>query len=137
MIGLANTGGQFFIHCLVFALMSFTGSALGLFIGSIILDPKSVSAVVPVILLPVLLFSGFFKNRHDLPKWIGWIEYISPNKYGFIGFVENEVAYRDSNVAQLDFDVTKWEAIIILFCLGIAYRMLSLFFLWALRKKSQ
>lgn len=87
MIDLGHTAGQFFIHCLVFALMSFCGSSLGLLIGSIILDPKSVSAVVPILLLPVMLFSGFFKNRNNLPKWIGWIEYISPNKYGFIGFV--------------------------------------------------
>lgn len=89
MIDLSNTGGQFFINCLIFALMSFCGSALGLLIGSVILDPKSVSAVVPIIILPFTLFSGFFKNRNDLPGWIGWIEYISPNKYGFIGFVEN------------------------------------------------
>ena len=89
MVDLAQTGGQFFIHYLVTALMSFNGSALGLLIGSVIQDPKSVSSTVPLILLPITLFSGFFKNRDDLPGWIGWIEYISPNKYGFIGFVEN------------------------------------------------
>lgn len=89
MVGLASTGGQFFICALVFALLSFNGSALGLLMGSIILDPKSVSAVVPIFILPIILFAGFFKNKSDLPGWIGWIQYISPNKYGFIGFVEN------------------------------------------------
>jgi ABC-type multidrug transport system permease subunit len=72
-------------------LVGFAGSAIGLLIGSVILDAKSVSAVVPIILLPLILFSGFFKNRNDLPMWIGWIEYISPIKYGFIAFVENQV----------------------------------------------
>jgi len=108
MVDLANTGGQFFIHCLVFFLMSFNGASLGLLLGSVILDEKSVSSVVPIIILPIILFSGFFKNRDELPKWIGWIEYISPNKYGFIGFIENEVAYKASFVDQLHFDVTKW-----------------------------
>lgn len=87
MVDMANTAGQFFIHVLVFALMSFNGASLGLLIGSVILDPKSVSAVVPILLLPLILFSGFFKNRDDLPAWIGWAEYISPLKYGFIGFI--------------------------------------------------
>lgn len=108
MIDLANTGGQFFLHVLVFILISFNGASLGLLLGSVILDAKSVSSVVPIIILPIILFSGFFKNRADLPGWIGWIEYISPNKYGFIGFIDNEVAYKDSLVNNLNFDVTKW-----------------------------
>ena len=87
MVDLGNTGEQFFLHCLIFFLMSFNGASLGLLIGSVILDAKSVSAVIPIILLPVILFSGFFKNRSELPVWIGWMEYISPNKYGFIAFV--------------------------------------------------
>lgn len=73
MIDLAQTGGQFFIHYLVFALMSFCGSALGLLIGSVILDPKSVTTAVPILLLPIYLFSGFLKNRDELPDWIGWL----------------------------------------------------------------
>ena len=89
MIDLAHSAGQFFIHCLVLALMSFSGASIGLLIGSVILDPKSVSAVVPVVILPFILISGFFKNRDNLPIWFGWIEYISPIKYGFIGFIQN------------------------------------------------
>lgn len=56
---------------------------------------------MPLILLPVILFSGFFKNRNDLPKWIGWLEYISPVKYGFIAFVKNEVDDRPSLISEL------------------------------------
>ena len=63
MIDMANTAGQFFLHYLVFFLISFCGSSLGLLLGSAILDAKSVSAVVPIITLPIILFSGFFKNR--------------------------------------------------------------------------
>ncbi len=87
MVGMANTGGQFFLHCLIFGLMSFSGASVGLLIGSAILDSKSVPAVVPVITFPFLLFSGLYKNRADLPRWIGWIEYLSPNKYGFIALL--------------------------------------------------
>lgn len=89
MIGLAPTGGQFFLHYLISLLMGLSGSSLGLFLGSVILDEKSISAIVPIVMLPITLFSGFFKNRDSLPVWIGWIEYISPNKYAFTAYVDN------------------------------------------------
>lgn len=89
MVGLANTGGQFFTFYFSLFLMGFAGSSMGLLLGSVILDAKSVSSVVPMLILPFILFSGFFKNRDDLPRWLFWIEYISPNKYGFIGLVKN------------------------------------------------
>jgi ABC-type multidrug transport system permease subunit len=89
MIDLAFTGGQFFLHYLVYCLIGFAGSSLGLLLGSVILDSKSVSAVMPIIVLPVVLFSGFYKNRETLPGWIGWIEYISPIKYGFTAIATN------------------------------------------------
>lgn len=108
MVGLSNTGGQFFLHCLNFALMSFCGASLGLLVGSVILDEKDVAAIIPIFLLPMITFSGFFKNRADLPKWIGWIEYLSPNKYSFIGLLENEVAFKESLIDQLKFDLSKW-----------------------------
>jgi ABC-type multidrug transport system permease subunit len=96
MIGLGPTGQQFFSHYLISVLMGLNGSSLGLFLGSVVLDAKSVSAVMPIVLLPVILFSGFFKNRNELPVWIGWLEYISPNKYSFTAYMNNEVLYKDS-----------------------------------------
>jgi hypothetical protein len=73
MIDLSNTAGQFFLHFLIYCLIAFSGSSLGMLLGSVILDPKSVSAVMPIVILPVILFSGFYKNRENLPGWIGWV----------------------------------------------------------------
>jgi ABC-type multidrug transport system permease subunit len=64
MIDLAMTGGQFFLHFFVIFLVGFTGSSLGLLFGSIIQDAKSVSTVIPIVVMPIILFSGFFKNRN-------------------------------------------------------------------------
>ncbi len=89
MVGCAATPGQFFLHCLIFCLMSFCGASIGLFIGSIIMDWKDIPVAIPIFLLPINAFSGFFKNRADLPGWIGWMEYVSPVKYSFIGLLEN------------------------------------------------
>lgn len=72
MAGLANTPEQFLIFYLITVLASFAGSSVGLLIGSIA-DAKNISAMGPIFMMPFILFSGFFKNRSNLPVWIGWI----------------------------------------------------------------
>lgn len=89
MIGLGNTAEQFFIFYLIFFLVSLAGNSLGLLLGAAISNVKVVSVMVPIVILPFALFSGFYKNREDLPVWIGWIQYISPMKYSFIAFIRN------------------------------------------------
>ena len=89
LIGLSNTASQFFTFYFIAFLMSLNGSSLGLMVGSIIQDVKSVSVVTPLVILPFVLFSGFFKNSANLASWIGWIQYLSPIKYGFAAWVEN------------------------------------------------
>jgi len=44
----------------------------------------------PVIMMPFVLFSGFLTNIDTFPKWIAWIQYISPIRYGFEASMHNE-----------------------------------------------
>lgn len=135
-VGLASTAAQFFTFYLICYLISFSGMSLGLMLGSMVTDTKSVSTVTPIIMLPLVLFSGLFKNSGNLSDWIGWIQYISPIKYTYSAFLQNEVFYASqSNIQQLNLDVGLWASIGILAALGIAFRLLSLFFLWLLRAK--
>lgn len=135
-VGLSSTAAQFFTFYLVCYLISFAGMSLGLLLGSMVPDEKSVSALTPMVLLPFFLFSGLFKNTGNLSSWIGWIQYISPIKYAFSGYLQNEVLYvAKSNVAQMNFDVGLWASVGGLAALGIGYRLLSLFFLWLLRAR--
>jgi ABC-type multidrug transport system permease subunit len=87
MAYLSQTVGQFFFFLLTYILIHIAGSSIGILIGTLVLDVKSVAAFVPIVILPLVLFSGYFVNRETLPIWIGWLEYISPIKYGFICFV--------------------------------------------------
>lgn len=96
-VGLSSTASQFFIFYLIAYLLTINGVSLGLMLGSIITDAKSVSVVTPAILLPFFLFSGFFKNSGNLSSWIGWIQYISPIKYSFAAFVQNEVQFASAS----------------------------------------
>lgn len=88
-LALSSTPTQFFIFYLIAYLLTVNGVSLGLMLGSMITDAKSVSIVTPIILLPFFLFSGYFKNSENLSSWNGWIEYISPIKYGFAAFLQN------------------------------------------------
>ena len=69
--------------------MTINGISLGLMLGSMVLDEKSVSVVTPIVLLPFFLFSGFFKNSGNIAVWLVWIEYMSPLKYTFAAWTQN------------------------------------------------
>jgi ATP-binding cassette, subfamily G (WHITE), eye pigment precursor transporter len=134
-VGLSSTPGQFFTFYLILLLGNFSGMSMGLLAGSIANDSKSASGGALLIMFPFAIFSGFFKNQSNLAGWIGWIQYISPFKYAFSGLTQNEVLYKPSNIALLNFDVGLWESVAILAALGVACRLLSWFFLWKLKKK--
>lgn len=59
-------------------------------IASIFEDITTALAVLPVILLPLLLFSGLFANTNSTPVWLRWIKYLSPMYYAFVGEMEIE-----------------------------------------------
>ena len=116
--------------------MSFVGNSLGLLIGSIVQDEKTVYGVINIIILPLITFAGFFKNRANLPDWIGWMEYISPLKYSFSAYIQNEVKYASSSrVGEFNLDVGIWTSVAVLGGMVVAYRILSLLFLWLNRTK--
>jgi len=73
MVDLASTAEQFFLFYLISFLVSLSGNSLGLLIGSVSTDEKSVAIATPIVIIPFFIFSGFFKNRDNLPNWIGWI----------------------------------------------------------------
>lgn len=135
-VGLSSTASQFFIFYLIVYLLTVNGVSLGLMLGSIITDAKSVGAITPAFLLPIFLLSGFFKNTASLSAWIDWIQYLSPIKYGFAAFVQNEVQFASaSNLEQLNLDVSLWLSIGMLFVLAVSYQLISFFFLWRLRAR--
>lgn len=89
LIGLSNTADQFFIVVVDCVTMAFTGSSMGLLVGSIADDEKSASVVMTFLLVPSSYFSGLYKNLGNLPGWIGWIQYVSSMRYGWAGMVQN------------------------------------------------
>jgi len=43
-----------------------------------------------MLLMPLMIFSGFFVNSGTSPAFLRWIKYISPANYAFTALVKNE-----------------------------------------------
>lgn len=71
-------------------LLGLAGNSIGLLAGSFFKDFKSAVGTLPMVLMPLILFSGFMANQGNYLDWIGWIEYINPMKYSFEALVRND-----------------------------------------------
>jgi len=89
-IGFQPVATKFLIMIGIMVLLENTGTALGIFVASFFQDIAVALAVVPMFLMPLMIFSGFFVNTATSPVWLRWIKYISPMKYAFVALVENE-----------------------------------------------
>ena len=63
MIGLnTNDGGVFFAHILICILTCLNGNSMGLMAGCAFNDIKVANSILPLVLMPLIIFSGFFAN---------------------------------------------------------------------------
>ena len=58
------------------------GNGLGIFIAHRDTDMHGLVAAPPLI-LPLMIFSGFFINSDSMPVWLMWLRYLSPMYYAF------------------------------------------------------
>ena len=63
-------------------MMSLVGNSIGFFTGSLFKDVKKASGMAPLLLLPLMMFSGMYNKLNSIPSWIAWLQYISPFRYG-------------------------------------------------------
>nr|AHK05663.1 ATP-binding cassette transporter sub-family G 125057 [Tigriopus japonicus] len=90
LVGLNPDGGRFVIAiviaiCLVQAVISF-GYCVSCWASSV----QMALAIAPPVMIPMLLFGGFFLNSDTVPVWLDWIQYISWFKYANEAFVVNQ-----------------------------------------------
>ena len=63
------------------ALLGLVASSLSLLIGSIAENVSTAIQMTPLLLVPQLLFSGFFVAISDIPEWLRWAQYLCSLKY--------------------------------------------------------
>jgi ABC-type multidrug transport system permease subunit len=69
--------------------------------SSIFDSEESAAKIAPIIVMPLILFGGQFANPDAIPKWIGWLQYISPIRYGLESLVVNEFDSRIYNTTLI------------------------------------
>merc|ERR1712157_216564 len=63
-----------------FLALNFTlasaSTSIGVFIGSSVEDPNVAAELMPALIVPQLLFSGFFINSSMIPAFLRWAQYL-------------------------------------------------------------
>ena len=89
--------GNFFIWVLIVFLGSVATSSVGWLICSVTYSPLTALQLVPVIVLPQILFSGLLIDIRLIPPWLAWMEYLCYLKYCINVAVINETSSLQEN----------------------------------------
>jgi hypothetical protein len=84
--------GNFFVWVLIVFLGSVATCSVGWLICSLTYSPLTALQLVPIIVLPQILFSGLLIDIRLIPPWLSWMEYLCYLKYCINVAVINETA---------------------------------------------
>jgi len=151
MVGFNPDVDRFFTFMFIIVLTSNAAFSLGYVVSTMSPSVQVALALGPVILLPFIIFGGFFINTLSIPAYFSWLEYVSFFKYGFEALAINEFQDKvigcdpgencdvtDGNkvIINLGLDINNfWRDIGILLALLIGFRIFSYFFLWMRSKQ--
>ena len=61
-----------------------------LILGTLFSDKQLAVTLTPVLIIPFMLFAGFFVNQDQIPKFLIEFQYLSIFKYGYQALMLNE-----------------------------------------------
>lgn len=82
--------GSFGVYYAVLYAIAMASTALGVLLGSSAEDPHSAMEMLPGIIMPQILFSGFFVPPELMPDWLAWVRYVCPLTYAVRIILDNE-----------------------------------------------
>jgi len=91
MAGLAPTGSAFGYFFLILFLSNFSAQSLGYLASSFTSNPVVGLSILPLVITPMILFSGMLYERHSVPEGLRWIQDISVMNYSFALLVLTQV----------------------------------------------
>jgi len=90
MVGYQTVFTKYLIFVVTGMLCMNIGGAMGLCLGVIAPDPQTAVALVPMVILPMMLFNGFTITVISCPDYFIWMIYISFLRWAFQILVLNE-----------------------------------------------
>ncbi|WPJ61203.1 hypothetical protein SMAC4_07892 [Sordaria macrospora] len=101
LAGLRREPGQFFLYFIVSYLSTFIMSA---FFRTIAASTKTVSqalALAGVLVLALIIYTGYIVPVPEMKPWFGWIRWINPIFYGFEILIANEFHGREFTCSSI------------------------------------
>ena len=102
-------------------------SGLGYMLGASIADKQVINILTPVLIVPLMLFAGFFVSQDNIPSFLLPIKWVSTFRYGFQAFMINEytdlklecMSAKDpvdgcNPLGDMNFSMTMWESIAVM-----------------------
>lgn len=77
MCNLTNDGAKYIICCVIIILVANVSVSFGEFISATSPSPNVALALSGPILVPLMIFSGFFLNNASVPAYFIWLKYLS------------------------------------------------------------
>lgn len=122
LAGMPANAGTFFVSMTLCGLSGVAGMFIGVTLASVFESLQVALSLAPMIIMPLMLYSGLFINSESIPPYFVWIKYISPVKYTFEGLVKTIVP---QFTVPLGFDdglsVGIVTVILLAFCLALVF----------------
>lgn len=132
---------EFWKVYLVMLLISQASLGIGLTISSMAPNVTVATAITPAIAMPLQLFGGTIANTATTPAWIGWVQWLSPIRYGneALGHTQfdNSGSWRASAFMETEgFTIGYWKCIGAIAAWTVFWRVLSMVVLTCMVKKT-
>lgn len=72
---------NFFAFLALNFLLAIASTSIGIFIGSCVENPDAAGEMIPALIVPQLLFSGFFIQVNLIPEFLRWAQYLCSLTY--------------------------------------------------------
>merc|ERR1719263_1835471 len=72
---------NFFLFLALNFTLAIASTSIGIFIGSSVEDPNVAQELMPALIVPQLLFAGFFIPSNMIPEFLRWAQYLCSLTY--------------------------------------------------------
>lgn len=159
MVGLYNTVEAFFIFTGVIVLVANISVSFGYIVSAGVNSVSTALAIAPPLMIPLIMFGGFFLNSDSVPVYFIWLEYLSWFKYANELLTVNQWENIDSLecdgnstspvdschyhnghqvIKYLNYDEDNlWRNIGVLLAMLVGYRLIAFFVLFVRARRSK
>jgi ABC-type multidrug transport system permease subunit len=75
----------------IFVLLGLTGIFFGMMFGVLNKDPERTIALLPMVLIPIIIFGGLIVSINEMPEYVQWLPYLSPLRHSFLIIFQDQL----------------------------------------------